>query len=163
MKKLIQLSLISLALASGVAAHASSAESFSAGASESFTKYFTVTPDATNKLILTASGLGPQLNSLSFSIAGGPTVAALLNNGTWSAIFNDPRNGGYSFAGLSPLSVTVSGMTSAVIPGTNAVISVTTRGGTIVSAVPEPETFAMLLAGLGLMGAIAARRKKTTV
>jgi hypothetical protein len=29
-----------------------------------------------------------------------------------------------------------------------------------VSAVPEPETYAMLLAGLGLMGFIAARRKK---
>lgn len=28
-----------------------------------------------------------------------------------------------------------------------------------VSAIPEPETFAMLLAGLGLMGAIARRRK----
>ncbi len=28
-----------------------------------------------------------------------------------------------------------------------------------VSAVPEPETYAMLLAGLGLVGAIARRRK----
>ncbi len=32
-----------------------------------------------------------------------------------------------------------------------------------ITPVPEPETFAMLLAGLGLMGAIAVRRKKTTV
>ncbi|MBK9347554.1 MAG: PEP-CTERM sorting domain-containing protein [Burkholderiales bacterium] len=32
-------------------------------------------------------------------------------------------------------------------------------GGNIgVTAVPEPETYAMLLAGLGLMGAIARRR-----
>jgi hypothetical protein len=29
----------------------------------------------------------------------------------------------------------------------------------MVSAVPEPETYAMLLAGLGLVGAIARRRK----
>ena len=40
-------------------------------------------------------------------------------------------------------------------------------GGSIVaapvSAVPEPETFAMLLAGLGLMGAIARRRNKSTI
>jgi hypothetical protein len=28
-----------------------------------------------------------------------------------------------------------------------------------VAAVPEPETYAMLLAGLGLVGAIARRRK----
>jgi hypothetical protein len=32
--------------------------------------------------------------------------------------------------------------------------------GSIVSAVPEPETYAMLLAGLGLMGGIARRRKQ---
>ena len=32
-------------------------------------------------------------------------------------------------------------------------------GGYTVTAVPEPETFAMLLAGLGLMGTIARRRK----
>jgi hypothetical protein len=29
-----------------------------------------------------------------------------------------------------------------------------------VAAVPEPETYAMLLAGLGLMGAVARRRNK---
>jgi hypothetical protein len=32
--------------------------------------------------------------------------------------------------------------------------------GSIVSAVPEPETYAMLLAGLGLMGGVARRRKQ---
>jgi hypothetical protein len=31
--------------------------------------------------------------------------------------------------------------------------------GTLVSAVPEPETYAMLLAGLGLMASIVRRRK----
>lgn len=31
-----------------------------------------------------------------------------------------------------------------------------------INAVPEPETFAMFLAGLGLMGYVARRRKPTT-
>lgn len=35
----------------------------------------------------------------------------------------------------------------------------TTTGNVTISAVPEPETYAMLLAGLGLMGAIARRRR----
>jgi hypothetical protein len=30
-----------------------------------------------------------------------------------------------------------------------------------IAAIPEPETYAMLLAGLGLMGFVARRRKKT--
>jgi len=161
MKKSIQLSLVSLALASGVAANAATSESFSALASQSFTKQFTVTPTTTNSLVLTAGALGAQLSSLSFSIAGGPTVAAVLTGGNWVATFNDIRNAGYSFSALSPLAVTVSGLTSATVPGGNALVTVSTRNGTIVSSVPEPETFAMLLAGLGLMGAIAMRRNKS--
>jgi PEP-CTERM motif len=35
----------------------------------------------------------------------------------------------------------------------------TSTGNLTISAVPEPETYAMLLAGLGLMGAIARRRR----
>ena len=34
---------------------------------------------------------------------------------------------------------------------------------TVVTAVPETETYAMMLAGLGLMGSIARRRKNKAV
>lgn len=53
--------------------------------------------------------------------------------------------------------------------GQNLMISLTSKGAqsdwdnvklTAVTAVPEPETYAMLLAGLGLMGGIARRRNK---
>jgi hypothetical protein len=37
------------------------------------------------------------------------------------------------------------------------------NGAISVTAVPEPETYAMLLAGLGLMGAIARRRSRKSV
>jgi opacity protein-like surface antigen len=160
MKKLLRLSLLTLALATGAAANAATSESFSAGADESFTKNFTVTPTASNSVILTVGGLGIQLTGLTFTIAGGPTVTATLLNGNWVATFNDVRNSGYNFGALNPLTVTVTGHTSASLPGGNAVVSLSTRNGTIVSSVPEPETFALLLAGLGVVGAMAARRKK---
>jgi hypothetical protein len=35
--------------------------------------------------------------------------------------------------------------------------------GYLLTAVPEPETYAMLLAGLGLMGFVARRRKQKEV
>lgn len=35
-------------------------------------------------------------------------------------------------------------------------------GNLIAQPVPEPETYAMLLAGLGVMGAVAARRRKSS-
>jgi hypothetical protein len=41
-----------------------------------------------------------------------------------------------------------------------AFIRITTEG--ITAAVPEPETYAMFLAGLGLIGGIARRRKQKT-
>lgn len=36
------------------------------------------------------------------------------------------------------------------------------RNGTVIPSVPEPETYAMLLAGLGLLGAVARRRNQKT-
>ena len=36
-------------------------------------------------------------------------------------------------------------------------------GGIILAAIPEPETYAMMLAGLGLMGFVARRRKQKDV
>jgi hypothetical protein len=39
-------------------------------------------------------------------------------------------------------------------------VTFTSASGQLVAAVPEPETYAMLLAGLGLMGFVARRRKQ---
>ena len=164
MNKRIQLSVLTLALACGVTAHAATSfQSFSAVANESFTKQFTVTPSSNNAVVITVSGMAAQFSAVSFAIAGGPTVAASVVNGNWVAAFNDGRNNDYSFSAMSPLSLTVTGLARTSVPGTDAVITIATRNGSIVSAVPEPETFAMLLAGLGLMGGIAVRRKKTSV
>ena len=59
------------------------------------------------------------------------------------------------YTGAAPLTLTLIGTTI----GT-AASKVIYSGEITVTAVPEPETYAMLLAGLGVMGAIARRRNK---
>jgi hypothetical protein len=49
------------------------------------------------------------------------------------------------------------------LDGVNAKFLKATLTYSIASPVPEPESYAMLLAGLGLMGAIARRRNKAAV
>jgi hypothetical protein len=45
-------------------------------------------------------------------------------------------------------------------PNTNWNGDFGTGGGAIVPGIPEPETYAMLLAGLGLLGLVARRRTR---
>ncbi|MDR7305608.1 FxDxF family PEP-CTERM protein [Rhodoferax saidenbachensis] len=58
-----------------------------------------------------------------------------------------------TFTGTQPVLLSVAGTKSG-----SAISNYT--GSVTVTAVPEPETYAMLLAGLGLMGGIARRRKQ---
>ena len=71
----------------------------------------------------------------SYEFAGSAVNGALLNSGS-QALINHSLNS--NIAGQYNFEV---------------------RNGVVLPPVPEPETYAMLLAGLGLMGAIARRRK----
>ena len=66
-----------------------------------------------------------------------------------------------SFTGMQTLSLSTPGISYAIFGATDAAngSSVYADNFTI-SAVPEPETYAMLLAGLGLLGFTARRRKQ---
>ena len=73
-----------------------------------------------------------------------------LGAGAWSSIFNYAP---LTVAG-SPYSIHIDGVT----------LSTSTQasygGSMTISPIPEPETYAMLLAGLGLMGFVARRRQR---
>lgn len=80
------------------------------------------------------AGWSNGVNS-SFELAGSAVNGSLLDNGGNSLIhhsLNSNIDGQYNFS---------------------------VRNGVVQPPVPEPETYAMLLAGLGLMGAVARRRK----
>jgi hypothetical protein len=60
---------------------------------------------------------------------------------------------------LSGASLANANFAQSTSPYTLAEAGASLNGSFTIAAVPEPETYAMLLAGLGLMGAIARRRK----
>ena len=73
--------------------------------------------------------------------------SAIWNQGSNS---NDTLQLSYGSAITGPAYIQVTGITDG---GNGGIYS-----GAIAAAVPEPETYAMLLAGLGLMGAVVRRR-----
>jgi hypothetical protein len=82
---------------------------------------------------------------------GGTDYSLVLATGVPS--FNDDWTPGVSF------SVSAGGSLSFMLASTDA-DQFYVSGMTVTAAIPEPETYAMLLAGLGLLGFAARRRKQ---
>lgn len=160
MNKTIRLSLLAAALAVTGSANALD---FQTIAGTPFTSYFSVTPTLTNNLSISISGTDAQYSALSFEIlSGGPSVVAGSQFGNLVAAFNDRRNGSFLLTAGSTYMLKIDGITKAAPPGTFGIVSITALNGSV-TPVPEPENYAMLLAGLGLIGTIARRRKSKTV
>lgn len=112
--------------------------------------------------------LGSQLGNLglgeAFDLSTGATGSGTLHLGEVSFLA-DLSSQASSFS-LATLHFTVSGSGSSALGYGNVTLGdalgnsldATLTAGSV-AAVPEPETYAMFLAGLGLMGAIARRRR----
>jgi hypothetical protein len=110
-------------------------------------------------ITLSTGNLGLELATVTLSstgadgkVGGGDDV--MLKSSVWSDLGN--THGNISFSYDQPLNsaeyyLNITGVTSGTLGGAYS-------GAISISPVPEPETYAMLLAGLGLMGAVVRRR-----
>jgi hypothetical protein len=114
----------------------------------------------------------------SFNLGGGGTSDTSFGSGTAVTVNQNGMNPGTAI-GWNGGTTTVTGLTFNLLEGNNTFKFAYSAPGrangmrgqglgdegwgiktAMVSAVPEPETYAMMLAGLGLIGTIARRRKQ---
>ena len=162
MKKTIQTIAAAALLATAASSHAAGASAtFEEATNGAFTESFVVTPTVTNKLILRVTGLASQFSALSASLWSGATQISTFSsnsvNGNRLVVISDSANGAFSLSAGQAYTLKVTGISSAS-PNT-AIGTVAATNGTV-SAVPEPESFALLLAGLGLVGVAAKRGRQ---
>lgn len=125
-------------------AHFGADHNFAGAFTDTFTFNPSVGPSLANAVIQTLSLMGN--NNINF------TGASLNGN----ALTLSPT-GAYEWGMLDP--VNVSGSLVLTVMGNTITPSASYSGDINVSAVPEPETYGMLLAGLGLVGWLARRRQ----
>lgn len=119
---------------------------------------------------------GIKPSSISTDAGGGVTKVNLQNGGGPTGIFDfrydmiNPKND--KLTESESVTWHVSGLGSTTLPGYNGELALHVQGiGSngdsawyiATSPVPEPETYAMLLAGLGFLGFMARRRKESAV
>jgi len=117
-----------------------------------FTSYDTKFPSSFTTGVLYVAGFGDLIGSY-----GNDSIYFTM------APFMDAYNAGLSPTSLSPILSQAFGYRT--IGSISAFLRVdysltNFRDTTVMAAVPEPETYAMMLAGMGLMGFVARRRKR---
>lgn len=140
LKSIIAASLLALSAAG------SYAQSFTSGTAGSFS-YF-VSEGASLKASVTSvltSGLGFTISSVLFGSTPFASASANLGGSTFEQ---------YTFSAAS----LAAGTYTIFVNGSGTPGSAYT-GNVVITAVPEPQTYALLLAGLGAVGFLSVRRK----
>ena len=157
---------VALTGAVGAACADNSQLSFTTTEGAAFLNSFLVTPSETNKFEFDLSARKEDYTSLSFEIISGgfsETVVATKNDGKWTASFNDSNTKNFKLTEGNSYALNIYGFTANNKDQNNfGTYSFTVENGSIkmISAVPEPESYAMLLAGLGMVGTIVFRRSR---
>lgn len=127
--------------------------SFSSSVSGTFTDFWTF------NVVAPGASAAASATNIAFNGGGGITsFAGLLStvNLTGTPVVNPP-------VVVSVLSgftgVLIPGAYSLRISGTTAAGGASYGGNVVLTPVPEPETYALMLAGLGVIGFVAARRR----
>lgn len=140
----------------------------------SFEGVFSVTPSATNALVFSFSSLDGSFSNVKYSIFSNSMLTSAIGNASGYTIktiggantfsvgsslipFNDLAKAAFDLTGATPYFIKLSGTLNDV--DGYGQFKVSSANG-VINAVPEPESYAMFLAGLGIMGAVARRRSK---
>lgn len=117
---------------------------------DEFNQLFTVVTPKGYEGLLSISASGLTFSDMSASL-GGTNLAFLSSNGSLV--------GSTTLLGAGTYQLSISGNSRVA----GAVYTAMTNGnlaGVSITPVPEPESYAMFLAGLGIMGAVVRRRSK---
>ena len=178
--KLIAAGLV--ALASGTAAATTSittpnaTDAFIGVVGQSaFESVIRVTQTVSDGLMMSFSATNGAFENVSYTFYTDAGLTTTITGDDWSVWTIDDKKGKTSFTTTSELAPFVAAVFSPELPiakDTPYFVkfagNVTSPAGelkvtvinAVVTAVPEPEAYAMLLAGLGLMGTVARRRNK---
>jgi hypothetical protein len=85
----------------------------------------------------------------------------LVNSGDFQNLQSDDYWYGQSYPSGGPFGWRYSTSNMSQYPSSSITFALTVRPGDVLAAVPEPETYAMILAGICMLGAVVRRRKLT--